>query len=122
MPFALEQKKFGFKKETSRGTGEAAPTKFLAAGTEAELHYNTALLSNDKLRGTKEDYPSAPGIKEGTGSLPAIDVEADTVGDLLYGCLGKVTTAQPDASGSPTVLCPRQRPRDFDVWPRAVDP
>jgi hypothetical protein len=36
--------------------------------------------------------------------LPAIDIEADTIGDLLYGCLGKVTSAQPDAAGSPTVF------------------
>jgi hypothetical protein len=36
MPFATEQKVFGFKKEVSRGVAEASPAKFLAVGAESE--------------------------------------------------------------------------------------
>ena len=104
MPFATEQKKFGFKKEASRGTAESSPNKFLAVGADSELNYATVLLPDDKIRGFKERFPSAPGVKEGTGTLAAVDVEASTVGDLLMGCLGSVATAQPDAVNSPTVF------------------
>jgi hypothetical protein len=104
MPFAIEQKKFGFKKEASRGVPETAPTKYLAVGADSELTYNTALIADDKLRGLKERFPSIAGIKEGTGKLAAIDLEAATVGDLLLGCLGSVVTSQPDATNSPTVF------------------
>src|SRR3989344_313215 len=104
MPFATEQKKFGFKKEASRGVAESAPSKYLAVGADSELTYSSVLLPDDKIRGFKERFPSAPGIKEGTGSLAAVDVEASTVGDLLLGGLGSVVTAQPDAANSPTVF------------------
>src|SRR3989338_5197056 len=103
MPFAIENQKYGFKKEASRGTAETTPQKFLAVGGEALLDYKSLLIPDDKIRGVKEPFPSAPGIKEGTGALPAIDLEADTVGDLLFGCLGKVTTIKPDITNSPTV-------------------
>lgn len=103
MPFATEHKIFGFKKEGSRGVSEAAPTKFLSVGPESEFNYKSALIADDKIRGLKERFPSAPGIKEGTGNLAAIDVEAFSIGDLLFGCLGGVSTAQPDATNSPTV-------------------
>ncbi len=104
MPFATEQKKFGFKKETSRGVSEAAPTKYLAVGPESEFNYKSVLIADDKIRGLKERFPSAPGVKDGTGTLSNIDVEASTIGDLLLGCLGSVATAQPDSVNSPTVF------------------
>lgn len=103
MPFATEHKIFGFKKETSRGVGESAPGKFLAVGAESEFNYKAALIADDKIRGLKERFPSSPGIKEGTGTLVAIDVEAATIGDLLLGGLGSVASAQPDAAHAPTV-------------------
>lgn len=104
MPFAIENQKYGFKKEASRGIAEAAPQKFLAVGAEALLDYKSLLIADDKLRGSKEAFPSVPGVREGAGGLPAIDLEAETVGDLLFGVLGKVTTSQPDAGNSPTVF------------------
>lgn len=103
MPFATEQKIFGFKKEASRGVAEASPAKFLAVGADSELNYSSVLIPDDRIRGFKERFPSAPGIKEGTGTLAAIDVEASTIGDLLLGCLGSVATIQPDAPNAPTV-------------------
>ncbi|OGS32983.1 MAG: hypothetical protein A2218_10375 [Elusimicrobia bacterium RIFOXYA2_FULL_53_38] len=104
MPVAIDNQKYGFKKETTRGMAEAAPQKFLAVGAEALLDYKSLLIADDKIRGSKEAFPSAAGIREGSGSLPAIDLEAETIGDLLLGCLGKVTTSQPDATNSPTVF------------------
>ena len=101
MPFAIEQKIFGFKKEVSRGTPESAPSKFLAVGADSELNYSTVLIPDEKIRGFKERFPSAPGVKEGTGALSNIDVEASTIGDLLFGCLGNVATSQPDATNAP---------------------
>lgn len=103
MPFATEHKVFGFKKENTRGVAEASPAKFLAVAAESELTYKTVLIPDDRIRGLKERFPSAPGVKEGSGQLSGIDVEASTIGDLLFGCLGSVTTAQPDATNSPTV-------------------
>ncbi len=103
MPFATEQKIFGFKKEASRGVAEASPAKFLAVGADSELNYSSVLIPDDRIRGFKERFPSAPGIKEGTGTLATVDVEASTIGDLLMGCLGAVATIQPDAPNSPTV-------------------
>lgn len=104
MPFALENQKYGFKKEGSRGIAEAAPQKFLAVGAEALLDYKSLLIADDKIRGSKEPFPSTPGLREGSGSLPAVDVEAETIGDLLFGTLGKVTSVQPDAPGAPLVF------------------
>lgn len=104
MPFAIENQKYGFKKEANRGIAEPGPQKFLAVGVEALLDYKSLLIADDKIRGSKEPFPSAPGIREGAGTLPAVDLEAETVGDLLFGCLGKVTTVQPDAANSPTVF------------------
>jgi hypothetical protein len=103
MPFATERKSFGFKKETSRGVAEASPAKFLAVGADTELNYSAALIADDRIRGFKDRFPSAPGIKDGTGTIATIDVEASTIGDLLFGCLGSVATVQPDAPNSPTV-------------------
>jgi hypothetical protein len=103
MPFATERKSFGFKKEASRGVAEAAPAKYLAVGADSELNYSSVLIPDDRIRGFKDRFPSAPGIKEGTGTLATIDAEASTMGDLLFGCLGSVATAQPDAPNSPTV-------------------
>lgn len=103
MPFATERKSFGFKKEASRGVAEASPAKFLAVGADSELNYSSALIADDRIRGFKDRFPSAPGVKEGTGTLATVDVEASTIGDLLLGCLGSVATVQPDAPNSPTV-------------------
>jgi len=117
MPYAIENQKYGFKKEATRGIAEAAPTKFLAVGAEALLDYKSLLIADDKIRGIKESFPSASGVREGSGTLPAIDLEADTVGDLLYGCLGKVTTAQPDAANSPTVFQHTFSPNNLVQFP-----
>jgi len=117
MPFATENQKYGFKKEASRGIAEAAPQKFLAVGAEALLDYKSLLIADDKLRGSKEAFPSAAGIREGSGSLPAIDLEAETVGDLLLGALGKVTTAQPDQVNSPTVYRHTFKPDNLVRFP-----
>ncbi|MFA5138330.1 MAG: phage tail tube protein [Elusimicrobiota bacterium] len=117
MPFAIENQKYGFKKETSRGIAEAAPQKFLAVGAEALLDYKSLLIADDKIRGSKEAFPSVAGVREGSGSLPAIDLEAETVGDVLLGALGKVTTAQPDQANSPTVYRHTFRPDNLVRFP-----
>lgn len=124
MPFATENQKYGFKKEANRGIAEATPQKFLAVGAEALLDYNSLLIPDDKIRGLKEAFPSAQGIREGKGTLPAIDLETDTIGDLLFGCLGKVTTIQPDAVNSPTVFKHTFKPDNlvrFPSWTFFVD-
>ena len=38
MPYAIENRKYGFKKEATRGIAEAAPQKFLAVGADALDH------------------------------------------------------------------------------------
>ena len=117
MPYAIENQKYGFKKEATRGIAEAAPQKFLAVGAEALLDYKSLLIADDKIRGSKEAFPSTSGVREGGGTLPAIDLEAETMGDLLYGCLGKVTTTQPDGANSPTVYQHTFRPDNRVQFP-----
>jgi hypothetical protein len=117
MPFPIDNTKFGFKKETSRGIAEAAPQKFLAVGAAALLDYKSLLIADDKIRGSKETFPGTSGVREGSGTLPAIDLEADTLGDLMYGCLGKVTTTQPDAANSPTVFQHTFKPENLVQFP-----
>ena len=104
MVFATEQKSFGFKKEGSRGVAEAAPDKFLAVGADANIDYTQTPIPDEKVRGSKARFPSAPGPKAAAGTIPDIDVEAGTIGDLLLGCLGGVATTQPDAGGAPSVF------------------
>ena len=103
MPFSIELQKWGFAKETSRGVAMSAPAKFLAVSSKVKMDYATALIPDGKIRGTKEQYTSVAGAKAGTGVLPDIDVEAETIGDLLLGCLGQPTSVQPDSTGSPLV-------------------
>ncbi|MBI4396712.1 MAG: hypothetical protein HY548_06430 [Elusimicrobia bacterium] len=104
MPFAAYQKKFGFKKEVTRGVSEAAPAKFLAVGPESEMAYKAATIPDDKIRGVKGRFAASPGVLDGSGNLNPVDLEASTIGDLLLGCLGSVATSQPDATNSPTVF------------------
>src|SRR5579872_3871583 len=115
MPFVTEQKKFGFKKESVRGTSETAPVKYLAVGTDSEIKYSSAVIPSNLLRGSREDYPSAPGVKDGMGTLKNVDLEAGTIGDLLYGCLGKVTSAQPDSVNDPLVYRHTFLPLNTDI-------
>lgn len=117
MPYAIENQKYGFKKETTRGLSEPAPNKFIAPSSEASLDYKSLLISDDKLRAIKEQFPSVSGINEASGSLPGIDVEADTIGDFLYGCLGGVQTQQPDPTNSPSVYKHIFRPQNIVKFP-----
>lgn len=117
MPFSIELQKWGFKKEATRGTAQAAPQKFLAVSNKVKMDYVTALIQDGKIRGTKEQYSSVAGIKNGTGVLPDIDVEAETIGDLLMGCLGQPTSVQPDASGSPLVYKHTFQPASLVQFP-----
>lgn len=103
MVAVTEQKKFGFKRETSRGVPETAPDKFLAVGADSNFDYTAVQIEDDKVRGIPERFPSAPGIRTGSGSLSAVDVEASSIGDLLLGVLGSVSTSQPDGTGAPSV-------------------
>ena len=98
-----ELAKYGFKKEGQRGTGEAAPAKLFAPGADIKLDYASMLITDKRIRGIAEDWPSKPGVKEGTGTLPDVDIDADTIGDFLKGCLGSCVTTQPDPQGAPNV-------------------
>ena len=63
MPFATEQKKFGFKKEASRGVGESAPSKFLAVGPESELKaLRSAITETVMVEGAKATVTRAVSI------------------------------------------------------------
>jgi len=117
MPYPIENQVFGFKKESHRGIAEPAPDKFLAPGSEASFDYKSLLVPDSQLRGIKEPFPSSPGITEGSGTLPALDVEPQTIGDLLYGCLGGVESQQPDAANSPTVYIHTFRPKNTAKFP-----
>lgn len=117
MPYALENQRYGFKKESTRGISEAIPDKFIAPSADANFDFKSQLIHDDKLRGIKESFPATSGILEGSGTLPAIDIEADTIGDLLYATLGSVHSAQIDPSGSPNVFTHSFKPANMVRFP-----
>ncbi|MHB1855393.1 MAG: phage tail tube protein [Acidimicrobiales bacterium] len=117
MPFAIELQKWGFAKEAARGVAQAAPQKFLAVSNKVAMTYKTALIPDGKIRGIKEAFPSVGGANTGTGALTDFDVEADTIGDLLMGCLGQPISVQPDPVGSPLVFQHTFKPASLVQFP-----
>ena len=79
MPFATEHKKFGFKKEASRGVSESAPSKYLAVGADSELTYSSVLLPDDVRR--QRDLLSALKLPV---TVPA---EMQNRRDEIVGCM-----------------------------------
>jgi len=91
--YAGELRDFAYAKETTRGTAEAAPTKYLKIGSDSALNYEMLPVENDRIQGRGGMFPPDAGMKKGTGKL-IFDLEAATVGDFLYSLLGSWTSSQ----------------------------
>lgn len=96
--YIVDRKQFGLKKEASRGTAETAPSRFLFVGRDAELAYGLEHVENDRIAGVVAgEFAPEAGRKVGTGKIP-MDLEAQTIGEILYSLLGNVVTAQDGAT------------------------
>lgn len=91
--YSVEQQQFGLKKEAVRGTAESAPSKWYATRGRAEIDYALKHLNDEGIRGRASRYAPIAGIKEGSAKLPLV-LDAQTIGEFLYSCLGGVASAQ----------------------------
>ena len=92
--YKVDTKTFGLKKETTRGTAEAAPNKWLMLGRDSELDFSLEQIENDRLA-IQADAPFVPeaGRKVGKGKL-VFDLEAQTIGETLNSLLGAYSGTQ----------------------------
>lgn len=88
----LQEFQFGLAKESSRGTAEAAPTKWFPI-LAPEAPYGPALLADQGLRGVRAEYAPVAGRKSGSGKFK-VNLDAQTISELLYSCMGAVSSAE----------------------------
>jgi hypothetical protein len=93
---SLEQVQFGLCKEASRGTAETTPTKWYPVDKSSQLDYALALLKDENLRGSPEEFPPNAGVKTGTGKIK-MPLDAQNCGEFLYSNLGGVSSAEQTA-------------------------
>ncbi len=107
----VEEKVFIIKKETVRGTAEAAAAggRSLAVLPASEVNLNPNLLQNEKIFGDSQERTASAGPQEITGTLE-MEPGADKIGELLLSLLGTVITDQPDVGGAPLVFRHRFTP------------
>jgi len=93
--YARQEVLVGLGKETTRGTAPASLDIVIPVDPGSEFEYTTALIDDEKIRGIKERFKPAIGIKEGAGTISAMEVEAGNIGYFLNSLLGSVTTTTP---------------------------
>lgn len=92
--FGKEVMDIALKKEETRGTVETSPDKFLKVSRDSGFQYDLEHLENDRIQGQKlGEFAPEAGRKIATGKITG-DLEANTIGELLYSCLGAFTNAQ----------------------------
>ena len=98
MPYSIEQKIFGLGKESvTRGTA-AAPSVWLPVAKDTEMIYKLNLVKDEQVRDILEVFPSKAGIKDGTGKISGVDVDATNIGEILFSLMGKRADAQEGAT------------------------
>lgn len=96
--YIVDRKQFGLKKESSRGTCETAPAKWLYCSRDSELAYGLEHDPHDRIAGqVGGEFAPEAGRKVGTGKL-TMDLDAATVGEILHSLLGSYTGAQDSTS------------------------
>lgn len=93
MPFAIEKKRFGMKRETVRLTAETTPASWLAVDLQSEFSHVLKLLEDKALRGIKAPFPAFAGIKDTTGKIKT-PLRAKNVGELFVMTFGLPSTAE----------------------------
>lgn len=96
---SIEQKRFGLKKETVRGTAETTPNKWFPVLKDAEFQFNVAHLQDEAVRGVAEEYPPIAGIKDAMGNVKLV-LDAQTIGEFFNSLLGGVSSAQQGATAA----------------------
>jgi len=85
-------------KETTRGTAETSPTKYLKVSRDSALQYDLVHVPNELIQGQKlGEWAPEAGRKAVTGNISG-DLEAQTCGELLYSLLGKYSGTQMSTS------------------------
>lgn len=92
--FLVDRKQFGLTKEAVRGTVETAPAKWLYVARDAELAYSLEHAEMEQI-GSQNAGEFAPeaGRKVGKGKF-SMDLEAQTIGEVLNSLLGGYTGTQ----------------------------
>ena len=96
---SVEQRRFGLKKEGTRGTAESAPSAWWPIDKDTKFNYDLNHLKDDALRGIPDMYPSVAGPLNGTGKLK-LPLDAQACGELFYSLLGDVSSAQQGGSAA----------------------
>lgn len=94
---STEQRQFGLKKETSRGTAETGPAKWFPVEKDTTMDYKLNLIDDKALRGIAEEFPPNVGTKVGTGKIK-MPLDAQAVGELFASLIGAPTSAQQAAT------------------------
>ena len=92
-----EVKRLGLKKESVRGTPEAAPDKWRAITADSVLDYVRTYVEDETKRGIAAMFPAAAGITLGTGTIK-FPVRASDIGEFLHMCLGDPVSVLDSAS------------------------
>lgn len=95
--YSEESKALGIAKESVRGTAEAAPARFLAIAKGDPFDYVPEVIEDEQLRGSKIRIKPQQGRKNGTGRI-SLDAEPHSIGEILLGILGQVSSAQQGAT------------------------
>ncbi len=90
---SVEQVQFGLAKETVRGTAETTPTKWYPIDKSSQMDYALALLKDENLRGSPEEFPPNAGVKTGTGKIK-MPLDSQNCGEFLYSSLGSLSSAE----------------------------
>lgn len=92
--FGKDRQDIALKKESSRGTAETAPDRYLKVSRDSGFQYDLEHVENDRIQGQKlGEFAPEAGRKVSTGKISG-DLEAMTIGELLYSCMGAYTGAQ----------------------------
>ena len=92
--FQRENHQFSIAKETTRGTPEAAPTRFLFVDPDSTMDYSVELLDDSALAAqVGGEFAPVVGRKSGKGSM-SLDLESKSIGEAIYSLLGSYTGTQ----------------------------
>ena len=96
--YIVDRKQFGITKESSRGTVETTPARWLYVARDADLSYGLEHVDFDRIasQASGEFAPEA-GRKVGKGKF-TMDLEAQTIGEVLNSLLGSYSGAQVSTS------------------------
>ena len=94
----VERRDIALKLESSRGTAETAPDKYLKASRDSGFQFDTELVENDNIQNqVAGEWAAEAGAQLATGKITA-DLEAQTIGELFNSLMGAVASVQDGAT------------------------